>query len=200
MGGAAAFRLVREGTLEPPKAMPADLADAAPLGPDLGARRLWRRRLLRGLAAEALGAHPDTVEIARDAKGMVRITGPKPLHASLSGRGKWTALAVAAHPVGVDVEVDPPDREPPFDLLQPLEQETILADPQSVRLFLRFWTAREAYLKAEGRGLDVMPGEVRAARRGEEVALIEAGRPIVFARIVERDDAIAAIVELPPEA
>ncbi len=194
------FRLIRDGEVQPARATEADLADAAKLGPEHGARRLYRRRLLRAVAAEALEVHPDLIVIERQPHGGVRIAGPKPLHASLSGRGEWTALAISDNPVGVDVEIHPPDREPPFDLLQPLEQEAILADPEPRRLFLRFWTAREAYLKAQGRGLDVMPDQVRAARRGEEVALVETGRPIAFAVIHQRDDAISAIVELAPEA
>jgi phosphopantetheinyl transferase len=192
------FRLIREGEGEPSaRATSADLADAAELGAEQGARRLWRRRWLRTLAAEALDVHPDIIAIERLPHGGVRIAGPRALYASVSGRGAWTALALCENPVGVDVELYPPEREPPFDLLQPLEQDVILSDPEPRRLFLRFWTAREAYLKAQGRGLDVMPDRVRAARRGQEVALIEEGHDIAFATITECDDAIAAIVELP---
>lgn len=199
MAEAAVFRLYDEGEGAPARATAEDLADAALLGRDTGAKRLKRRRLLRALAAEVLGVHPDLVTLDRAGTGAVRVTGPDPLFTSVSGCGRWTALAVARHPVGVDVEIHPPEREPPFDLLQPLEQEAILADPQPRHLFIRFWTAREAYLKAQGRGFDIMPDKVRAARRDTEVALIEDGRPIVFAQIIEREDAIAAIVELPAE-
>ena len=199
MIGAAAFRLVREGEGAPAHATPDDLADAAVLGPEGGAKRLMHRRLLRAMAAEFLDVHPDQLRFHREPSGLVRITEPQPLYASIAARGVWTALAIAPHPVGVDVELYPPDRDPPFDLLQQLEQDVILADPDPAGRFLRFWTAREAYLKADGRGLSVMPDQVRAAQRHSEVALIEAGRPIAIARIVERDDAIAAIVELSPE-
>jgi phosphopantetheinyl transferase len=194
---ATVFRLYAEGEGTPARATAEDLADAALLGRDTGAQRLKHRRLLRALAAEVLGVYPDRVTFERAATGAVRVTAPDSLFTSVSGCGRWTALAVARHPVGVDVEIHPPEREPPFDLLQPLEQEAILADPQPRHLFIRFWTAREAYLKAQGRGFDIMPDKVRAARRDTEVALIEEGRPIVFAHIVEREDAIAAIVELP---
>ena len=198
MAARAAFRLLREGEGRPAHATPDDLADAAALGPGPGAARLMRRRRVRALAAEVLQVHPDAIRFEREAGGLVRITAPEPLWTSVAGRGDWTALAIAPHPIGVDVEPYPPDRDPPFDLLQPLEQDAILADPDPLRLFLRFWTAREAYLKADGRGLSVMPDKVRAASRASEVALVEQGRPIAIARIVERDDAIAAIVELSP--
>jgi 4'-phosphopantetheinyl transferase len=194
------FRLIHDDEARTVPATAADLADAADLGPNQGARRLYRRRILRGVAAEVLGVHPDLIVIDRLAHGGVAIVGPKPLYASLSGRGAWTALGISERPVGVDVELYPPERDPPFDVLAPLEQETILTDPEPRHLFLRFWTAREAYLKAQGRGIDVEPSAIRAARRDQEVALIEAGHPIAFATVIERDDAIAAIVELEPEA
>ena len=194
------FRLLKQGEGTAARPTAEDLQDAAALGQEGGARRLERRRLLRALAAEALNVHPDAVRIQRMADGTVRIREPEALYASVSGRGAWTVLALGPRPVGVDVETCPPDTEPPFDLLQPLEQEVILADPDPPRLFLRFWAAREAYLKADGRGLGVMPDQVRAAHRDAEVALIEPGRPIAIARLVEREDAIAAIVELEAEA
>lgn len=192
----ASFRLIRTEEGKPARATAEDLADAAVLGPDQGAARLMRRRLLRALAAETLGVHPDTVAIERLPTGGLRIAGPERLYASVSGRDGWTALGLAVHPVGVDVETYPPQDPPAFDLLHPLEQETILDDANPRRLFLRFWAAREAYLKAKGRGFDVMPSQVRAARRDAEVALIEPGQPVAIARIMERDEAIAAIVEL----
>jgi len=200
---AAVFRLIREGEGAPAHALPEDLADAAALGLERGARRLMRRRLLRALAAEILDLHPDALRFHREASGLVKLIAPELLHVSVADRGAWTALAVAPHPVGVDIDLYPPDRDPPFDLLQPRERDIILADPDPARLFLRFWTAREAYLKADGRGLSVMPDRVRAAQHHAEavlIALIEEGRPITIARIVERDDAVAAIVELAPGA
>ena len=200
MAREAVFRLLKQGEGTSARPTAEDLQDAAALGQEAGARRLERRRRLRALAAETLGVHPDAVRIERRADGTLRITEPEPLYASVAGRGAWTALALGPRPVGVDVETCPSDTEPPFDLLQPLEQDAILADPDPPRLFLRFWAAREAYLKADGRGLGVMPDRVRAAQRDEAVALIEQGRPIAIARLVEREDAIAAIVELEAEA
>jgi phosphopantetheinyl transferase len=190
------FRLIRQDEAPPARPTADDLADAVALGPEQGARRLRRRGQLRAFAAEILEVHPDSIRFEREPTGRVRITAPTPRLASLSERGTWTAMALAEYPIGVDVEVYPPDRDPPFDLLDPFEQEQILAAEDPARMFLHFWTAREAYLKAQGRGLDVEPGAIRAGRRGEAVALVEAGKPLVFARIVERDDAIAAIVEL----
>lgn len=200
MSLAPAFRLVGEGEGAQARATAEDLADAAALGPARGAVRLRRRRLLRALAAEVLEAHPDAVRFERLADGRTRILAPRPLYSSVAGRGGWTALAVASDPVGVDVELWPPEPGPPLALLHPLEQAEISASVDPARVFLHFWTAREACLKADGRGLSVAPEQVRAARRDDAVALIEAGRPDRLARLIERGDAIAAIVAFAPTA
>jgi len=194
------FRLVREGEGQPACATCEDRIDAAPKGADGGWDRLMRRRLLRAMAADVLDRHPDAVRFERGAEGRVRITGPERLYTSVAGRGGWTALAMSSRPVGVDVEAYAPDLDPPLGLLQPEEQNAILAGPDPMRLFLRFWTAREAYLKAGGRGLSVMPDQIRAEERDGGVALIEAGRPVALAELIECGDAIAAIVELSPAA
>ena len=188
------FRLLRAGEGPLAKALPEDLADAATLGSERGAARLLRRRLLRSLTAEMLAVHPDRIRFERGETGRVQVVAPEPLFASESGRGCWTALALAPHPVGVDVETWPPQTPMPLDLLHPLERDEILAAPDPGRTFLRFWTAREAWLKSDGRGFAVMPDQVRATAAEDGVGLDE-GRAKGLARIVEREDAIAAIVE-----
>ena len=90
----------------------------------------------------------------------------------------------------------PPEPNLPLELLDASERDEILASAAPERLFLRYWTAREAYLKAQRRGLDTELSAVRASRREDVVVLLETGRPPATACFVEREDAIAAIVEL----
>lgn len=194
-----AFRLLREDEGRPVPATAADLADAAELGPARGAERLARRRLLRGFAAEVAGVHPDAVAVERLGTGQVRITAPEPRYASLAQRGPWVALAISEVPVGVDVETCPAENPLPLHLLHPDERREIEAATDPGALFLRFWTAREAWLKAQGRGLDVELGALRARASGKVVLVGEPGGPAALARIIERDNAIAAIVELRPD-
>jgi hypothetical protein len=118
----------------------ADLAHAAATrAADGGAARLWRRRLLRALAARRLGAHPDEIVFAPGEPRPARLLSPAPLFLSGASRGPWTVVAVGPEPLGVDIELTGGDIEalggPPEDAL-------------------RRWTAAEAYVKASGCSLD----------------------------------------------
>ncbi len=133
----------------------ADLADAAlHAGEARGAERLRRRLLLRVLAADVLGVAPDGVEAAREPGGRPLIRAPRPLHAAVARRDGWAALAIAASPVGVDLEA--PTSPAPLDLLPAAERAAArAASPDETALrFARLWAAREACLKATGAGLE----------------------------------------------
>jgi 4'-phosphopantetheinyl transferase len=66
-------------------------------------------------------------------------------------------VAIAAGPVGVDIEALPSREtvEEVSGLLHPAERSEILGAPASeqAELFARLWTRKEAYLKAVGVGL-----------------------------------------------
>ena len=197
--------LVRRGSEEAEAALARtratleDMADAAPLGPRLGAFRLYRRRLLRSLAAEMLGAEPGAVRIERRPEGGLFIAAPELLHASVAASGDWTALALARHPIGVDVEMLTETHSVPLDLLHPAEREALLERDEADRsiAFLRFWTAREAYCKAQGRGLPAELSTIRAADDGDGVILFEEGRAPKQATLTITADLICAVVEYP---
>ena len=201
------LRLVRAGSDEAEEALrsaPAtvdDLTDAAHLGPIKGAARLIRRRLLRAYAASTLGVAPATVSLGRSAQGGLYVLGPTHLFASVAGRGDWTALALSDRPVGVDVEIRPPEHPLPLNLLHPRERRTLeaLSGPIRDLAFLRFWTAREAYVKAQEKGLPAELAEIEAqnAAGGPDVNLIEQAIAVARAAITMQADAIAAVVELP---
>lgn len=149
----------------------ADHADAAlHAGEARGAERLRRRLLLRVLAAAALGVAPDAVEAAREPGGRPAIRAPRPLHAAVARRDGWAALAIAASPVGVDLER--PISPAPLDLLPEAEraQARAASPDETANRFARLWAAREACLKATGAGLDGAPAisaRLLDARRAE---------------------------------
>jgi len=122
-------------------ARPADLVHAAQArAADGGAARLWRRRLLRALAARRLGVHPDAIVFAEGEPSPARLVAPEPLFVSTAGRGPWSVVAIGPEPLGVDVE------------LIGAELATLGGPPGES---LRKWTAAEAYLKATGCSLDL---------------------------------------------
>ena len=177
-----------------------DLADAAPLAARLGAARLYRRRLLRAFAARTLGVGSGEIGIQRVESGGQRITTPSHLFASVAKRGDWTAVVTSIHPVGVDIEILPAEQPVPLDLLHHRERAALENLPtEAIDLaFLRFWTAREAYLKATGRGLPAELSTVEAQDDpgGERVLLIEAHKIRARAAITVTDECVVAVVEL----
>jgi phosphopantetheinyl transferase len=77
------------------------------------------------------------------------------------------AVAVAAVPVGVDVEEVPPPHIAAATAptaLHPGELGELAALPEAARpaAFARCWTRKEAYLKGTGTGLNRPPAKVRA--------------------------------------
>ena len=176
-------------------ARPAELAEAAGLGAERGARRLVRRGLLRALAARVLAVHPDAVKIVRDPGGGLRIVGPEPLYVSHAGRGEWAAVALARTPIGVDIEEAEPAPPLPLDLLHPLERERLaaLSDCDRAAAFARLWVVKEAFAKASGRGLDgVLAG---SPARWLEAARAEIGGAPAELRTYE--GVVAAALTLP---
>ena len=154
---------------------PEDLADAA-LGRarDLGGGRLWRRRLLRALAARWLDAQTEEIVFERETSGAARLVAPRSGWVSAASRSDWACVAVAVDLVGVDIELK---FEGPGSPLTPPEAD------------LRRWTATEAYAKAAGCSLD------EAWTAAAQAELIAApGRPELSVSRLETAEIVAAAV------
>ena len=116
-------------------------------------RRRWiaARAALRVLLGRYLGADPRAIhlEVTPDGNTIVEA-----LHFNLSHSHDLALIAIAVHtPVGVDVELLRPIPDAPLlarRLLPPEEADMVEMQPEQ---FLRIWTRREAWLKAEGIGL-----------------------------------------------
>lgn len=124
-------------------------------------RYLAAHVLLRRVLGACLGRDPAGLTLVREAcprcgegHGRPAVAGaPDGLHFSLSHTGPLAAVAVAAAPVGVDVEALP--RPETVDgvaaVLHPAEQAEVAAGGAAA--FARLWTRKEAYLKGLGIGL-----------------------------------------------
>ncbi len=153
----------------------ADLADAGNREGEKLRLFLRRRTLLRVLVAQRLGLAPDAILIGYDARGAPVLRQRRlprarnrpqasRLFVSLSARGSLAAFALAEGPVGIDLEplADP---GPLSAALTPAEKAALAAAPEEVRpaMALRYWTAKEAYLKALGLGLLRDPARIEIA-------------------------------------
>lgn len=119
----------------------------------LAGRWLVRCAVQRWLATESL----PRLSVADS--GACLVAGIDGVHVSISHSAGFVACAVAAAPVGIDIE----DLARPRDHLKlsdavhgPMQREQLAALPADARAlpFLQWWTLKEAWLKARGQGLD----------------------------------------------
>lgn len=194
---------VRDAALDPLRVAPdaGDRADAAYPGASERSHFIERRVLLRAFAARCAGVSPDALRIGYDEHGAPRVTGAD-LFVSVSSRGARAALAVASSPVGVDLE--PFDDAAPVidDVLGKAERNALarLAGDARARAFLHVWTAKEAYLKAMGRGFKRDPALVNVGLRGASFTIEDAGfaAELSAGAFAPPDDLVVACAVLPP--
>lgn len=124
-------------------------------------------RLLQWALAQH-GVSPQEQRLTENACGRPELADRDDLWFSLSHSGPWIVCAVAAHPVGVDVELPRGNTLAvarrffsPEEIVQ-LREETD---------FLRLWTAKEAFLKALGCGLTIPLDSFRVELRPEGAVL-----------------------------
>ncbi|MFI2371995.1 4'-phosphopantetheinyl transferase family protein [Streptomyces sp. NPDC018833] len=119
---------------------------------------------LRRLLGERLGQAPKDVSLVREpcahcggAHGRPYVPG-RAVHFSLSHTSGMVMIALAAAPVGIDVELlpAPGTADDVATQLHPDEQAELAALPSAERTvaFARCWTRKEAMLKAMGVGLN----------------------------------------------
>lgn len=149
---------------------------------DLGSARA---ALARRLIAWRTGCDEADVAIAHDAQGAPRIVAPRivtpksSLALSLAGRDDLVAAAVADGPIGVDVETIGARFDPPLNILHAAERAALAAAGGAAHeLFLRIWTAKEAYVKALGTGFSREPEEIEIRPDVSNAAFAE---PATFA-------------------
>lgn len=149
------------------------------LSPVHGERYLAAHAQLRWILAREMGCPPGAVCFRRDAHGKPGIAGAG-LQFNLSHSGALGLVGV--HPtmeLGVDIEVE---RTRNFlglaeRYFTPAEQAWLREQPEAERAhaFARLWTCKEAWMKADGRGLAVLR-QPEIALDGAAAALHAEGR------------------------
>lgn len=121
------------------------------------------RIALRHILSKYVALAPQALSFDREAGGKPVLrqlnSGAPMLHFNLSHSGDWAFCAVAR---GIEVGVDLERLGNCRDVLgiaqrffAPEEAEALLALPEAERfqMFYRYWTLKEAYIKAQGRGI-----------------------------------------------
>lgn len=126
---------------------------------DVRTRFVTGRATLRGLLALELGCPPEDVPLGTSADGRPALLTPTPLRCSISHTADLVVVAVVADfEVGVDVErLDRAPLPPAASWLSPAERCRLdgVPEPDRQAVLVRTWTAKEAVVKALGRGLGV---------------------------------------------
>ena len=156
-----------------PPPLPAESEeDKAALFSEKSPARLFRRRVLRALAAARLDIPAHAVRLTRDAKGKPLVAGTG-LHVSLTSRPGRVAAAISAFPIGLDIE----SRAEDFSGLESVSPKGEAFSPA------HRWAALEALAKLDGLDLDHPRGALELARDGEDTARLG------LAQIAFRQDA-----------
>lgn len=145
-----------------------DDAERAALGTMASSARRLRHTVTRGAMRWLLGRYlnltPHELRFTRSESGKPRLADTEPdrgLVFNLSDSGAQVLLAIARdRALGVDVECHRPVvalERLAARCLAPSEWAHWEAQPESARLetFFRYWTAKEAFVKAVGRGLSL---------------------------------------------
>ncbi|MFV0281743.1 MAG: 4'-phosphopantetheinyl transferase family protein [Rhodoblastus sp.] len=121
----------------------------------------------RALVARRAKCAPEKVFLSHDAKGAPHVLAPTPeMKLSLAAREDVVAAAVADRPLGVDIETMPGYFDPPLNVLHPDERDALVRagaggqDMPGQDMFMRIWTAKEAYVKALGLGFNREPRDI----------------------------------------
>ena len=126
--------------------------------------------LSRALTAAALEIYLGRRPSPEALSGEIRIPGEKPrfpaypdFHYNISHSGGVAVCGLSDHPIGIDLQKIPEDtrriRLIAKRFFSAQEQETLQTlhdqnEPEALcRLFCRYWTSRESYIKLTGRGL-----------------------------------------------
>lgn len=92
-------------------------------------------------------------EILRDDMGKPYLEN-YPLHFNVSHSGDYLAIAVSENSVGVDIQEPKYIKDGMFRKVVQPEEEGLIGEKKE-RDFLRLWTLKESFVKAEGKGLRI---------------------------------------------
>lgn len=119
-------------------------------------RSLFAEILLRYGLKIHFGMEGDVIQFETNEYGKPRLKGCEGIHFNVSHSGDWVICAISSEQVGVDVEQV---KEKNLDIAERFyaeeEYQTLLQYEHPSELFYRYWTLKESYVKAEGKGMSI---------------------------------------------
>lgn len=116
------------------------------------------RAFLRRIISRFTGVHAGSVVIAQGQNLKPELRYPElPLNFNVSHAGSKVILAFDRHPVGIDIESSENALKTPLfghKVLSVTEQKNLITEGNYRENFCLYWTRKEAFLKAIGKGID----------------------------------------------
>lgn len=136
-------------------------------------RGLTSNILLRFIIVSLLGIRNNSINFSTNNYGKPYISGVDKFHFNLSHSGDWVVCAVDDERVGIDVErihdVDLNLSKRFFSEEEHLYLES-LENNRRREVFFDFWTLKESYIKADGRGLSIPLNSFSFRIEGENIS------------------------------
>ena len=137
------------------------------------------RCFLRSVLGTALNVPPETLGFHHGPHGKPRLAMPDlphPLHFNLSHSSGWAAIALSDREIGIDIEGSSATAgllATADDVLTAYEMSRLSASPTDRRPghFLALWTAKEALMKATGRGVDLPPLQIEVETNAQHLPI-----------------------------
>jgi 4'-phosphopantetheinyl transferase len=122
------------------------------------------RSMLRHLVSAAVGVPAAELDLAATDHGKPYLADPQTsVHFNVSHSGDLVLVALGHGQVGVDIEQQRADVDLPAiaaSCFSPAERHDIFIVPADAQTkFFRYWACKEAWIKADGRGLGLPLGE-----------------------------------------
>ena len=92
-------------------------------------------------------------EILQDEMGKPYFEG-NPLYFNVSHSGEYLAIAISKYPVGIDIQEPKLIKDGMFRKVVQPEEDCLIGEDRQ-KDFLRLWTLKESFVKAEGKGLRI---------------------------------------------
>lgn len=119
-------------------------------------RSLFAEVLLRYALKKHYGLEGADIQFDTNEYGKPSLKKNKNIYFNVSHSGDWILCAISSKPVGVDVEQI---KEKNIDIAERFyaeeEYQTLLKSKNASELFFVYWTLKESYVKAEGKGMSI---------------------------------------------
>ena len=119
-------------------------------------RSLFAELLLRYGLKRNFGLEGKDIEFEKNEYGKPELKKQKNIHFNVSHSGDWVVCGISDKPVGVDVELE---KEHDLQIAKRFYGKKEYAALQKCdnqdELFITYWTLKESYVKAEGKGLSI---------------------------------------------